>query len=85
MRAITNDFVNGGNKIGAARVNHNEAKAGSAKHRFHLLDGDGKICHEGLPDDWDSQRAFAPMDGFGKGHGGCEEIHHPIDDVWRQL
>ena len=85
MWTITNDLVDDGKKVGTASVNYDEAKAALLKHRFRLLDDDGEIYYEGLSDDSDSQRAFAPLDDFGKGYAGCTEIHFFTDGVWRQL
>ena len=85
MWTITNDLVDDGKKVGTASRNYDEAKAASLKHRFRLLDDDGEIYYEGLSNDCDSQRAFAPLDDFGKGYAGCTEIHYFTGDVWRQL
>ena len=85
MWTITNDLVDDGKKVGTASVNYDEAKAALLKHRFRLLDDDGEIYYEGLSDDSDSQRAFAPLDDFGKNYAGCTEIHFFTDGVWRQL
>ena len=85
MWTITNDLVDDGKKVGTASVNYDEANAALLKHRFRLLDDDGEIYYEGLSDDSDSQRAFAPLDDFGKGYAGCAEIHYFTDGAWRQL
>ena len=85
MWTITNDLVDDGLKIGTASRNYDEAKAALLKHRFRLLDDDDEVYYEGLSDDCDSQRAFAPLDDFGKGYAGCTEIHYFTDGMWRQL
>lgn len=85
MWTITNDLVDDGTKVGTGSMNYDEAKAASLKHRFRLLDDDAEICYEGLSDDRDSQRAFAPLDDFGKGYAGCTEIHCFTGGAWRQL
>ena len=85
MWTITNDLVDDGKKVGTASMNYDEAKAALLKHRFRLLDDDGEIYYERLSDDCNSQRAFAPLDDFGKGYAGCTEIHFFTDGVWRQL
>lgn len=85
MWTITNDLVDDGKKVGTASVNYDEAKATLLKHRFRLLDDDGEIYYEGLSDDCDSQRAFAPLDDFGKGHAGCTEIQYLENGAWRRL
>lgn len=85
MWIITHDFVDDGSKSGAASVNYDEAKAGLLKHRFRLLDDDGEIYYEGLSDDCVSQRAFAPLDDFGKGYAGCTEVHYFDGQSWKQI
>ena len=85
MLTITNDLVDDGKKVGTASRNYDEAKAALLKHRFRLLDDDGEIYYEGVSDDCDSLRAFAPLDDFGKGYAGCTEIRYFTDGVWRQL
>ena len=84
MWTITNDLVDDGKKVGTASLNYDEGKAALLKHRFRLLDDDGEIYYEGLSDDRDSQRAFAPLDDFGRGYAGCTEIHYLDKGGWRQ-
>lgn len=85
MWTITNDLVDDGKKVGTASLNYDETQATMLKHRFRLLDDDGEIYYEGLSDNSDSQRAFAPLDDFGKGYAGCTEIHYFTDGAWRQV
>jgi len=85
MWTITRDLLDGGKKVGTSSCNFNEAKTAEIKHRFRLLDDDGEIYYEGLSDDCDSQRAFAPLDDFGRGYAGCTEIHYLVNGTWRQL
>ena len=85
MWTITNDLIDDGKKVGTASLNYDEAKAALLKHRFRLLDDDGEIYYEGLSDDCDSQRAFAPLDDFAKGYAGCTEIFYFTNGAWRQL
>ena len=85
MWTITNDLVYDGKKVGTSSCNYDEAKAALLQHRFRLLDDDGEIYYEGLSDNCDSQRAFAPLDDFGQGYAGCTEIHYFTDGAWRQL
>ncbi len=85
MWTITNDHVDDGKKVGSASLNYDEANAALLKHRFRLLDDDGEIYYEGLSDDCDSQRAFAPLDDFGLGYAGCTEIHYFDGHTWNQL
>lgn len=85
MWTIMNDLIDEGKKVGTSSRNFNEAKAALLKYRFRLMDGDGEVYYEGLSDDCDSQRAFAPLDDFGQGYAGCTEIFYFIDGVWRQI
>ena len=85
MWTITNDLVDDGKKVGNASCNFDEAKSALLNHRFRLLDDDGEVYYEGLSDDRDSQRAFAPLDDFGQGYAGCTEIHYFTDGAWRLL
>ncbi len=85
MWKITKDLVDDGKNIGSSSCNYGEPKAALLKPRFRLLDGDGEISYEGLSDDCDSQRAFAPLDDFGKGYAGCTEIHYFDGHTWNQL
>lgn len=85
MWTITNDLVDDGKKVGTSSCNYDEAKAALLKHRFRLLDDDGEIYYEGLSDNCDLQRAFAPLDDFGKGYAGCTEINYFDGQSWRQL
>ncbi len=85
MWTITNDLLENGKNVGSSSCNYDESKAALLTHRFRLLDDDGEIFYEGLSDDCDSQRAFAPLDDFGEGYAGCTEIHYFSDGAWRQL
>ena len=85
MWAITNDLVDDGQQVGTASCNFDETKAALLKHRFRLLDDNGEVYYEGLSDNCDSQRAFAPLDDFGKGYAGCTEIHYFTESAWRRL
>ena len=85
MWIITTDRIDNGEKAGTSSRNYNEANAALLRHRFRLLDDDGEIYYEGMSDDCGSQRAFAPLDDFGKGYAGCTEIHYFTDGVWQQL
>ena len=85
MWTITNDLIDAGKKVGTASCDFDEAKTALLRHRFRLLDDDGEIYYEGLSDDCDSQRAFAPLDDFGLGYAGCSEIHYLNGHTWNQL
>jgi hypothetical protein len=85
MWTITSDLLDDGEKVGMCSCNFNEAKVALLKHRFRLVDDDGEVYYEGVSDDRDSQRAFAPLDDFGRGYAGCTEIHYLTNDAWRQL
>jgi hypothetical protein len=85
MWTITEDLLDDGKKVGISSSNYEDAKAASLCHRFRLLDDDGEICCEGLSDDCDSQRAFAPLDDFGRGYAGCTEIHYFDGQSWKKL
>jgi Ca2+-binding EF-hand superfamily protein len=85
MWTITNDLIDAGEKVGMSSCNFNEAEIAKIKHRFRLLDGDGEIYYEGLSDNCESQRAFAPLDDFARGYAGCTEIHYLVNGAWRQL
>ncbi|WP_243689249.1 hypothetical protein [Geotalea toluenoxydans] len=45
-------------------------------HSFRLLDADNEVYYEGLSDDCDSGKAFAPLDDFGESFAGCVEIQY---------
>ena len=85
MWKITKGLIDDGKKVGASSCNFDEGKAVLLKHRFRLVDDDGEIYYEGLSDDRDSQRAFAPLDDFGRGYAGCTGIHYLTNSAWRQL
>lgn len=85
MWTITNDLVDDGKKVGTASCNYDEAKASLLKHRFRLLDDDGEVYYEGVSDDCESERAFAPLDDFGLGYAGCTEIHYFDGQSWKQI
>ncbi len=85
MWTITNDLLDDGKKAGTCSCNFNEAKVALLKHRFRLVDDDGEVYYEGVSDDRDSQRAFAPLDDFGRGYAGCSEIHYLTNGTWLRL
>ena len=85
MWTITNDLVDDGKKVGTSSCNFDEAQAALLKHRFRLLDDDGEIYYEGLSDDCESERAFAPLDDFGQGYAGCTEINYFDGQSWKQI
>jgi len=85
MWTITNDLIDGGEKVGTSSRNFNGTRIAEIAHRFRLLDGDGEIYYEGLSDNRESQGAFAPLDDFGRGYAGCTEIQYLVDGAWRQL
>jgi hypothetical protein len=85
MWVITKDLIDDGKKVGTSSVNYDEAKTARLVHHFRLLDDDGEIYFEGLSDDCESQRAFAPLDDFGEGYAGCTEIHYFDGHTWNQL
>ncbi len=85
MWTITIDLIDQGKKVGTSSRNFNEASAALLKYRFRLLDGDGEVYYEGASDDCDSQRAFAPLDDFGKGYAGCTEVQYFQNGCWRPL
>ena len=85
MWTITNDLVDGGKQVGTSSCNYDAAQAALTKNPFRLLDDDGEIYYEGLSDSCDLQRAFAPLDDFGRGFAGCTEIHYFTNGVWKCL
>ena len=85
MWTITNDLVDDGKKVGISSCNYDEAKASLLKHRFRLLDDDDEIYYEGVSDENDSQKAFAPLDNFGRGYAGCTKIEYFANGAWRTL
>jgi hypothetical protein len=85
MWKITDDLIENGKKVGTSSCDFIEAKNIKLKHRFRLLDVDGEVYYEGLSDDCDSQRAFAPLDDFGCGYAGCSEIHYLTNGAWSPL
>lgn len=76
-------MIDDGKNVGTSSCDYDETRA--LQHRFRLLDDDGEICYEGLSDDCDSQRAFAPLDDFGKGYAGCTGIDYFTDGSWQEL
>jgi len=85
MWKITKDLIDDSKNVGTSSCNCDEAKASLLKHRFRLLDDDGEVYYEGVSDDCDSQRAFAPLDDFGEGKAGCTEIRYLRDGRWNRL
>ncbi len=85
MWTITNDLVDGGKKAGASSCTFDATQAVWLKHRFRLLDDDGNIYYEGISDNHDSQKAFSPLDDFGRGYAGCTQIEYFTNGAWRSL
>ena len=85
MWTITKDLIEDGKKVGTSSCNFDETKAALLKYRFRLLDCDGEDYFEGKADDCDSQRAFGPLDDFGRGNAGCTEVQYFQDGYWRPL
>ncbi len=85
MWTITNDLVDDRKKVGTSSCNHDEAKSALLKHHFRLLDDDGQVYYEGVSDDCHSQRAFAPLEDFGKGYAGWTEVQYCQAGCWNRL
>jgi hypothetical protein len=85
MWTITRDFLEQPGAIGTCSVDFQDSEPSLLSHRFRLLDGDGEVYYEGRSDDCDSQRAFAPLDDFGRGFAGCTEIRYLANGSWRAL
>jgi hypothetical protein len=85
MWTITRDFLEQPGAVGTCSPDFQDSKASLLKHRFRLLDGDGKVYYEGRSDDCDSQQAFEPLDDFGVGFAGCTEIRYFANGSWQAL
>ena len=85
MWIITKDLQDNDNRVGISSSDYDAALKDTFIHRFRLLDGDDEVYYEGLSDDCDSEKAFAPLDDFGEGHAGCTEIQYLRCDVWETL
>lgn len=85
MWTITHDCIEEGKCIGRCSCDFEEAKEPSLIHRFRMLDADGETYFEGVSDDATSQRAFDPLDDFGRGYAGCVEIQYQAEGVWKPL
>ena len=55
MWTITKDLLDDGNHFGTSSCEFTEDKTEQLKHRFRLLDDDGKVYYEGVSDNCDSQ------------------------------
>jgi len=85
MWTITRDYIEEGKGVGKCSCDFEEAKQTSLVHRFRMLDGDGEVYFEGVSDDASSQRAFNPLDDFGRGFAGCVEIQYHEGKTWKPL
>ncbi|MBI1760660.1 MAG: hypothetical protein HYR56_04410 [Acidobacteria bacterium] len=85
MWKITKDFTENPGTVGVSSRDYDESKVVRLKHLFQLYDADGVAYFEGLSDEADSQRAFAPLDDFGRGCVGCVEIKYQENDIWMPL
>lgn len=83
MWTMTNDYIKEGKCAGRCSCDFEGAKATSLIHRFLLLDADGETSFEGVSDDAVSQRAFDPLDDFGRGYAGCVSIEYLEAGAWR--
>ena len=85
MWTITKDLVDDGKDVGTSSRNYDVAKSDRVKFPFRMLDDDGNLYYEGLSDDCNSEKGFAPLDDFGVGNAGCTEIHYLSGGRWQQL
>ncbi len=85
MWIITKDLLANGTSAGVCSRNCNVLNTPALRNRFRLLDADGMVYYEGLSDDADSQRAFAPLDDFGRGFAGCVTIEYFEQNRWQAL
>lgn len=85
MWIITRDFLEDGRVAGVCSADYVKAEASTLSARFQLLDADGELYFEGIADDDTSQRAFDPLDNFGRGYAGCVEIRYLSGGSWRPL
>lgn len=72
-------------QTGTQSVNFDEAKAVSLVYRFRMYDDDDVLCYEGLSDNRDSEKAFGPLDSFGKPNAGCTSIFYLRGEKWEEL
>ena len=72
-------------QTGTQSANFNEAKAASLVHRFRMYDDDDVLCYEGLSANCDSEKAFGPLDNFGKPNVGCTSIFYLRGENWEEL
>ena len=85
MWTITCDHIDDGKCVGVCSRDFDEGKSTTSMHRFQLLDGDGEIYYEGMSDEARSQRAFEPLDDFGRGYAGCAQIQYLAAGIWQPL
>lgn len=85
MWIITKDFEDSGKSVGVHSRDYDESMKDKLTHCFRLLDADNEVYYEGLSDDCDSGKAFAPLDDFGGGFAGCVEIKYLQDGIWKTL
>lgn len=85
MWIITNDLLDQGKNVDIRSRDFDEDTKNGLIHRFRLLDGDDEVYYEGLSDDCDSGKAFAPLDDFGEGYAGCTEIQYLQNGIWMTL
>lgn len=85
MWTITKDLVDDGMGVGTCSRNYDEVRSDRVKFPFRMFDDDGNLYYEGLSDDCDSEKGFAPLDDFGMRNAGCTEIHYLSGKTWQQL
>ena len=85
MWLITNDLQDDGKKIGSSSLDYEPEHHASLKYQFRLLDDDDEIYYEGKSDVCDSEKAFDPLDDFGRGYAGCTAIHYFDGENWNHL
>ena len=85
---ITKDNVDGGKNIGQWNANFKKPTSGLhtcikiCNSKFRLLDDDGEVYYEGYSNDSDSEKAFSPLDDFGRPNAGCTEIQYLENGKW---
>lgn len=70
---------------GTQSVNFEEVKAVSLVHRFRMYDDDDILYYEGLSDNCETEKAFDPLDNFGKPNVGCTSIFYLRGEKWEEL
>lgn len=88
MWIITKDKVDDGMSKGRKSRDFDEAKWKEAKKtKFRLLDDDGGIYFYGEYDgvDEDEDKAFAPLDEWGKAFGCTDLQYRSEDGKWKTL